>query len=115
MSQTAQSSHRNTIEIRPCRIEDIPDVLTLWVRAGAIPSPTDHPAALAQRLQRDPELFVIATTGSRVVGSLLGGWDGWRGNMYRLAVDPDYRRLGLARRLLDTVEDRLRQLGCGTA
>jgi ribosomal protein S18 acetylase RimI-like enzyme len=46
-----------------------------------------------------------------LVGSLLGGWDGWRGNMYRLAVHPAYRRRGIARRLIDTVEQRLRALG----
>ncbi|MFQ6026459.1 MAG: GNAT family N-acetyltransferase [Dehalococcoidia bacterium] len=100
------------IEIRPCRIEDISEVLALWVRAGAVPSPTDDSAALAQRLERDPELFVIATADSQVVGSLMGGWDGWRGNMYRMAIDPQYRRLGLAGRLVETVETGLRRLGC---
>ena len=55
-------------------------------------------------MDRDPELFVVATDGSEVIGSLMGGWDGWRGNMYRLAVDPQHRRLGLARRLVEEGE-----------
>ncbi|MFQ6027373.1 MAG: GNAT family N-acetyltransferase [Dehalococcoidia bacterium] len=100
-----------SIEIRQCRIEDIGEVLALWVRADAVPRPTDHPSALAKRLERDPELFLIATDGSKVVGTLMGGWDGWRGNMYRLAIDPQYRRLGLARRLVEEVETCLRRLG----
>src|SRR4030095_5063647 len=39
-----------------------------------------------------------------VVGSVIGGWDGWRGNIYRLAVAPQARRRGLARRLLHEAE-----------
>ena len=100
-----------SIELRSCRIEDIEEVLALWVRAEAVSRPTDHPSALRKRLERDPELFVIATDSSKVIGSLMGGWDGWRGNMYRLAVDPQHRRLGLARKLVEEVETRLRQVG----
>ncbi|HLZ69852.1 MAG TPA: GNAT family N-acetyltransferase [Dehalococcoidia bacterium] len=99
------------LTLRPCRIEDIPAVLALWQRAGAVPRPTDHAAALRLRLERDAELFLLALDGDRLAGSLLGGWDGWRGNMYRLAVDPDYRRTGVARRLVLAVESALRAKG----
>lgn len=53
----------------------------------------------------------LASDGDRIAGTLIGGWDGWRGNMYRLAVDPGYRRMGVARRLVEEVEARLRELG----
>ncbi len=99
------------IELRPCRPGDIDAVLAFWVRAGAVPRPTDHRDALEMRLRRDPELFILAWDGDRLVGSLMGGWDGWRGNMYRLAVDPELRRSGIARRLVEAVEARLRELG----
>ena len=62
-------------------------------------------------MERDAELFVVATDGSKVTGSLIGGWDGWRGNMYRLALDAQHRLLGLARSLVEEVEARLRQVG----
>jgi ribosomal protein S18 acetylase RimI-like enzyme len=47
-----------------------------------------------------------------VVGSIIAKWDGWRGNMYRLAVLPDYRRLGVARALVEEGERCLRDQGC---
>ena len=103
--------NRLNIEIRPGHFEDIEDVLALWVRADTEPSPTDNPAALRKRMERDPELFLVATDGSKLVASLIGGWDGWKGNMYRLAVDPQYRRMGLALRLVGDVETRLREVG----
>jgi ribosomal protein S18 acetylase RimI-like enzyme len=99
------------VTLRPCRNEDVEAVLALWQRAEALPRPTDRPDALLRRLTRDRELFVLAWDGERLVGSLMGGWDGWRGGMYRLAVDPDYRRQGIAARLVAEVEARLRGLG----
>ena len=105
------ASGNQAIVFRPCRVDDIDEVLDLWKRAEAIPRPTGHPAALRLRLERDQDLFLIALDGRRIVGSLMGGWDGWRGGMYRLAVDPSYRRSGIARRLVQEVESRLRELG----
>ena len=49
------------------------DVLALWVRAETEPSPTDTPSDLRKRTDRDPELFVVATDGSEVIGSLMRG------------------------------------------
>lgn len=40
------------------------------------------------------------------------GYDGHRGAVYYLAVHPDHRRQGLARRLLDKAADDLRAIGC---
>ena len=50
---------------------------------------------------REPgALLLVATINGRIVGSVIGGWDGWRGNIYRLAVAPEHRRKGVARRLI---------------
>ncbi len=86
-------------------------VLELWRRAAAEPGVTDRPDALRRRLGRDRNLFVLAWDRERLVASLIGGWDGWRGHLYRLAVDPGCRRRGIARRLVRDVEARLRNLG----
>jgi len=41
----------------------------------------------------------------------MGGFDGRRGLMYQLAVNPEHRRQGNAIRLVDVLEDRLRTKG----
>src|SRR2546428_2523929 len=95
------------IEIRPCRLEECPDVLALWQRADAIPSPTDSLEELTRLVGAHTDYLLVAVERGAVVGSVIGGWDGWRGNIYRLAVAPDARRRGLARRLVDQAERRL--------
>lgn len=46
-----------------------------------------------------------------MVGTLIATWDGWRGNMYRLAVEPAHRRQGIALALVRSGEMRLRDRG----
>ena len=58
-----------------------------------------------------PELFLLAEGHGQVIGALLGGGDGWRGHIARLAAHPDYRRRGVAPTLVLDVELRLRRRG----
>src|SRR5881628_3180141 len=97
--------------IRPCRFEECPAVLALWERAGAIPSPTDTLEELMRLVRAHGDGFLVAIQQGAVVGSVIGGWDGWRGNIYRLAVAPEARRHGLARRLVDDAVRVLRARG----
>lgn len=87
-------------------------MLDLWRRAEASPSPTETAADLRGLLERDGEAMLIAEANGVIVGSLIVGWDGWRGTFYRLAVDPAHRRRGLATALVRAGEERLRALGC---
>ena len=95
------------IEIRPCRLSECPYVLALWERADTIPSPTDSLEELMRLVRAHADCLLVAVERGAVVGSVIGGWDGWRGNIYRLAVAPEARRRGLARRLVHEAERML--------
>jgi len=99
------------IVIRPCRVAECPAVLALWQRAGAIPSLTDTLVELEQLIAHQGDGLLVAVEDGVIVGSVIGGWDGWRGNIYRLAVAPEARRHGLARRLVDDAVRVLRARG----
>jgi ribosomal protein S18 acetylase RimI-like enzyme len=53
----------------------------------------------------------VAEADGRIAGCVVATWDGWRGNLYRLAVDPGRRRQGIAADLLRASEARLAALG----
>ncbi len=96
------------IIIRPVRAHELSAVLRLWQDAGVTPpSVTDSIAGLTRLIREPAALLLIAVGDDRIVGSVIGGWDGWRGNIYRLAVTPAYRRRGIARRLVEAVSDAL--------
>ena len=101
--------------LRPARPDDLDDVLALWAAADAQPTATDTREALEVLVAHDPEALVVADDDGAVVGSLITGWDGWRGTFHRLAVSPDHRRAGLALLLVAAGEDRLRHVGAGRA
>jgi ribosomal protein S18 acetylase RimI-like enzyme len=94
--------------------EDYPAVIALWQNAG--PGihlrRSDEPEEIARKLERDPDLFLLAVKDAEVIGSVLGGFDGRRGMMYHLAVAAQYRQQGIASVLVDELERRLRAKGC---
>ena len=97
-------------ELRPATADDIADVLAFW-RESAQPTSTDSTEVVASLIDRDPGALIVAVADGRIVGTVIAGWDGWRGSIYRLAVGPDQRRSGLGQSLLLAAEDRLAELG----
>jgi ribosomal protein S18 acetylase RimI-like enzyme len=119
------------VVVRPARPSEIPAVLALWREADAVPSVSDDPASLRRLLATSEDALLVAEVrdpeaggseagdpgpggaeaGGRLVGTIVAGWDGWRGNLYRLAVLPTARRRGIALRLVAEAERRLAEKG----
>jgi ribosomal protein S18 acetylase RimI-like enzyme len=98
--------------IRVAGREDLDAVLALWDLARSEHAVTaDDEHVLHQLLDHDPGSLLIAEDEGEIVAALIAAWDGWRGNMYRLAVAPSRRRHGIATRLVGAGEERLRALG----
>ncbi len=99
--------------IRCGHADDAEAVVALWrASADVLPSATDDPPAVHELLGRDPEALLVAEVDGRIVGTVVAGWDGWRGNLYRLVVDPARRRAHVASELVSEAERRLSARGC---
>ncbi len=99
------------IILRRCLEDDIESVLALWRAAGSTPSVTDTSDELRTTINSTASSVIVALSGGTVAGSIIGAFDGWRGNLYRLAVHPDHQRKGIARRLVSEAEEWLRRQG----
>jgi ribosomal protein S18 acetylase RimI-like enzyme len=97
--------------IRPARSEEVEQVLGLWREAETTPSITDTREEVLKLLAEPAAVLLVAEADGRLVGTVIGGWDGWRGNIYRLAVAPGYRRRGLARLLVAEADRSLHRMG----
>jgi ribosomal protein S18 acetylase RimI-like enzyme len=100
------------ITVRRCRYEDAPAVLELWTQARSEHASTADRLEDVERLIGDsPAALLVAECGDEIVGALIAGWDGWRGNMYRLAVREGDRRQGIGIALARAGEAYLRGRG----
>jgi ribosomal protein S18 acetylase RimI-like enzyme len=97
--------------VRIGREADLDAVIALWAAAGSEPTVTDDVGSLRRLLARDADALLVADGDGTIVGSLVAGFDGWRGSLYRLAVHPTWRRHGLGRALVRAGEARLAALG----
>ena len=73
---------------------------------------SDTPEEIQKKLARDPDLFLVAEENNKIVGTVIGGFDGRRGLLYHLAVDASFRGKGIGSRLMEEIESRLRAKGC---
>jgi len=101
-----------TINIRTFIVADTQAVIRLW-QACELTRPWNNPHKDIQRkLSVSDDLFLVAEEDSHVIGSVMGGYEGHRGWINYLAVDPSQRNRGLGRRLMQEVEKRLLTLDC---
>ncbi|MCX6059464.1 MAG: GNAT family N-acetyltransferase [Chloroflexi bacterium] len=93
---------------------DYDGALKLWrgMELGVQVGRSDAPEEIIKKLQRDPDLFLIAEINNEIVGTIIGGYDGRRGMIYHLAVHASVREQGIASSLLNEVEKRLKTKGC---
>jgi ribosomal protein S18 acetylase RimI-like enzyme len=100
------------MQIRRFAPADAADVSALWARVFGYAEARNAPEkVLADKLRWDGRLLVAEENGS-IMGTLMVGYDGHRGWLYRLAVDEGARRRGIGRQLVREAEQLLIALGC---
>jgi ribosomal protein S18 acetylase RimI-like enzyme len=99
------------MKIREFRITDYDKVTGLWKETGLIIRPGDDIEGVRLKLQRDPDLFLVAEENDDIVGVVMGAWDGRRGWINHLAVKPSRQRSGIGSRLIRELEKRLAKKG----
>jgi ribosomal protein S18 acetylase RimI-like enzyme len=101
-----------TITVRRCNRDDINAVLGLWVLARSEHASTpDRREDIERLVENSPAALLVAEAAGQIVGVVIAAWDGWRGNIYRLAVHPEYRRRSIGMQLTQAAEDYLRSCG----
>ncbi|HVM19657.1 MAG TPA: HAD-IIA family hydrolase [Egibacteraceae bacterium] len=101
----------DSVTVRTAVDADIPAIVALWDGAGMLAYTPEAERDIRLVMERDGALQVVAEVDGTVRGVAVGTFDGRRGWLMRVAVDPALRRRGVGRRMVDVVEARMRSRG----
>lgn len=88
-------------------------VIALWEKVFDYPTEHRLPSrSIDLKLAHGDRLFFVAIAKAQVIGTVLAGYDGHRGWLYSVSVDPEHRRQGIGEALVRHAEAALAQLGC---
>jgi ribosomal protein S18 acetylase RimI-like enzyme len=101
-----------TLVIRPFVEGDADQVVSLWARCNLLRPWNDPRKDIARKLEVQRDLFMVGEIDGRLVAVMMVGYEGHRGWVNYLAVDPELQRQGLGGQMMTEAENRLAALGC---
>jgi len=87
-------------------------VIGLWERCGLVRPINDPQKDIRRKMKVNPELFLIGLIDGKVVATAMGGYEGHRGWVNYLGVDPALQKNGLGRQIMQALEEKLLERGC---
>src|SRR5687768_12174444 len=100
------------MQIRAFQIQDEEAVVALWRRCQLVRPTNDPHRDIARKMKVQPQLFLVGVVDGRVMASVMAGYEGHRGWINYLAVDPPHHRRGYARQIMTAAERLLRLESC---
>jgi len=97
------------MKIKNFKMQYYQEVLELWKCTGIGISSSDTKEEIAKILDRNPELFLIGKKGKKVIAVVIGAFDGRRGYVHHLAVDPNYQNKGYGKSIMDELIKRFQR------
>jgi ribosomal protein S18 acetylase RimI-like enzyme len=101
----------STLVIAPIEEQDVTDVIALWHRCGSTRPWNDPAADIALARRGGNSTILVGKCDGAVAASVMVGYDGHRGWVYYVTVDPDRRYLNFGRTIMDAAEAWLRERG----
>ena len=100
------------MKFRSYSAQDRDQVISLWQRVLPDDQPHNEASRVIDAKLAVDEMLFIAEDNGAIIGSAMAGYDGHRGWLYSVAVDPQHRRKGIGRELVETAVQELKCIGC---
>ena len=96
------------MKIEKFKIESYDEVVGLWRKAGIEIVSSDTIDEVTRVLNRNPDLFLIGRVQEKIIAVVMGTFDGRRGYVHHLAVDPDYQKMGFGKSIMEALIEQFR-------
>ena len=100
------------MKLRAYHEQDQSGVIALWTRCDLVVAQNNPVKDIQRKLKVDRDLFLIGYTPQSIVATVMGGYDGHRGWINYLAVEPSEQRKGYGRIIMSAIEALLEAKGC---
>lgn len=99
--------------IRIMTISDYDAVYALWLSCAGmgLNNLDDSREGIERFLNRNPDTCFVAENENGIIGVIIAGNDGRRGYIYHTAVNPIYRKQGIATELVENAMVALKSFG----
>ncbi|HEV8378430.1 MAG TPA: GNAT family acetyltransferase [Tepidisphaeraceae bacterium] len=100
------------MQIRQFHADDEDAVIELWRRCDLLRPWNDPHLDIQHKVKQNDGLFLVGLLDGQIIATVMAGYDGHRGWLYLVGVDPAHQRRGHARRIVTEAEQLLRERGC---
>ena len=100
------------MQIRKYIETDEQQVIDLWIKCHLVVSSNNPKRDIQRKLKVDRDLFLVGILDEKVIATVMGGYEGHRGWINYLAVDPGFQGKGYGRLMMEAIEQRIRLKGC---
>ena len=99
------------MQIRNYDSGDESQVIDLWIKCDLV-RPWNNPKRdIERKLRIDPDLFLVGILNSKIIATVMGGYEGHRGWINYLAVDPSQQRKRYGTMIVEEIEEKLKAKG----
>lgn len=101
------------VRIRELKLDDYERIIEIWESAKLPykPEGRDSKESIKKQIEEFGDLFLGAEVNGKLVGTIIGSWDGRKGWLNRITVDPAFQGKGIAKMLTSACEEALRERG----
>lgn len=99
------------MKIRTAKIQDTPAIIDLWTKTNLLRPWNNHERDIEQALATVTSTILIAEIENKLIGTIMAGYDGHRGKIYYLGIEPAYQGRNYGKELVKAAEEWLKAQG----
>ena len=102
----------NHIQVQKLKTTDKQEIIQFWSEAFPDDPPHNAPEKMLKAKLEVDDLVFVAKNNQQIIGACMAGYDGHRGWLYAVAVNPAYQRQGIGNKLVNSAISALKEKGC---